>query len=320
MKLQVINKLLDDQFSIEDIINKCIKGDIIKILKKLPDNSIDMCFVDPPYFLQIPDKQKKINRWRKSVKEKPSKYRRPTEEWDKFETFHQFDKFINDLFLEIKRVLKPEGTFWVIGSYHCIYRFGYILQELNYHILNDVAWIKNNPTPNFLGVRMTNMFEHLIWCLNEKGQKYTFDKTIAKRVGLGTIGGNIWILPPSTGKERLKDENGDTLHPTQKPIELLRRIIMISSKENDIILDPCAGTLTTSWVAYHLNRRFIAIERDEKYINGAIDRFENVMPNLIEQKEKKYTIVRDDQIQRSQKKKRKNKQYEEKYEVNFELN
>jgi DNA modification methylase len=197
------------------------------------------------------------------------------DDWDKFSSFEEYDNFIKNLLIEVKRVMKPNATIWVIGTYHNIYRIGKIMQDLGYWILNDVIWVKTNPMPNWLGVRFTNSTETLIWAVKDKSvKKYTFNKEYAKKFGIGRIGANVWLLPICQGEERIRDESGKKLHSTQKPIELLKRVILTSTKEGDIILDPLSGTGTTGYVARALKRDFVMIEVNLKYVEGIVRRFQ----------------------------------------------
>lgn len=256
------------KYSLEEIQNKIILGDAFKVLKKIEDEIFDMVFIDPPYFLQLPNK--KLKRWTvKSIVEGVN------DNWDKFSSFQEYDNFIQKLLTEIKRVMKPTATIWVIATYHSIFRIGKIMQDLGYWILNDVVWVKTNPMPNWLGVRFTNATEHLIWAVKDKRcKKYTFNKEYAKLFGIGKIGANVWVLPICRGSERLKDENNKKLHSTQKPVELLKRVILTSTKENDLILDPLAGSGTTGYVAHMLKRNFVMIEIDPKYVKAIEKRYQ----------------------------------------------
>jgi DNA modification methylase len=269
-----INLVIEDkpgksEYELSEIENKIILGDTFKVLKKIKNEVFDMVFIDPPYFLQLPNKQ--LRRW--SVK---TVVEGVNDEWDKFGSFQEYDNFITELLQEIKRVLKPNGTVWVIATYHSVFRIGKIMQDLGYWILNDVIWIKTNPMPNWLGVRFTNATETLIWAVKDKGVKrYTFNKEYAKKFGMGKVRSNVWILPICWGKERIKGTNGKKLHSTQKPIELLKRVILTSTKEGDLILDPVAGTGTTGYVANALRRNFVMIEINKEYVNGIKKRFSN---------------------------------------------
>lgn len=254
-------------YSIEDIKNKVIQGDAFKVLKKIPKESFDMVFIDPPYFLQL--SKKELKRWNVQTT-----VNGVLDEWDKFSSFEDYDRFIENLLLEVKRVMKPNATLWVIGTYHNIFRVGKIMQDLGFWILNDVLWVKTNPMPNWLGVRFTNATETLIWAVKDRSVKrYTFNREYAKSFGIGKVGANVWVLPISRKSERLLDEKGQKLHSTQKPIELLKRVILTSTKEGDLILDPMAGTGTTGYVAKALGRDFVMIEVNPKYVKGIEERF-----------------------------------------------
>jgi len=255
------------KYSLEEIRNKVIVGNALEVLRKIDDEVFDMVFIDPPYFLQLPNKE--LRRWTvKTVVEGVN------DEWDKFSSFQEYDDFITRLLTEVKRVMKPNATIWVIATYHSIFRIGKMMQDLGYWILNDVIWIKTNPMPNWLGVRFTNATENLIWAVKDKNsKKYTFNREFAKKFGIGSVGANVWVLPLCWGNERLKNKQGKKLHSTQKPIELLKRVILTSTKEGDLILDPVAGTGTTGYVAKALNRDFVMIEINPKYVEGMIERF-----------------------------------------------
>jgi DNA modification methylase len=256
-----------NHYSIKEIKNKIILGDTFKVLSKIEDEVFDLVFIDPPYFLQLPNKE--LRRW--SVK---TVVEGVNDEWDKFSSFQEYDEFITKLLREIKRVMKSSGTIWVIATYHSIFRIGKIMQDLGFWILNDVIWVKTNPMPNWLGVRFTNATETLIWAVKDKNcKKYTFNKDYAKQFGIGKVGANVWVLPLCLGEERIKTEEGKKLHSTQKPIELLKRVILTSSNEGDIVLDPVAGTGTTGYVAKALNRNFVMIEINKSYVKGMEKRF-----------------------------------------------
>ena len=257
----------------ENMVDKVIQGDAIEILKQIPDNSIDMVFIDPPYFLQTGGR--KLKRWgSKTIVDSVN------EKWDNFTSFQEYDSFIEKLLMETKRIMKPTATIWVMGTYHNIFRVGKILQDLGYWILDNVIWFKTNPMPNWLGVRFTNATEILIWAMQNKSSKkhikYIFNKEFARQFSMEDWGNklayNVWRLPSCIGKERLRDATGKKLHPTQKPEKLLERIILVSTKKGDIVLDPLAGTGTTGVVAKRLERHYIMIEREEKYIKAIYER------------------------------------------------
>lgn len=250
-----------------ELQDKVVVGDTFEVLRKMPAESVDLVFIDPPYFLQLP--KKKLLRWKvRTVVDAVS------DEWDKFSSFEEYDAFCALLLSEVRRVMKPNATIWVIATYHSIFRLGRILQDLGFWILNDVIWVKNNPMPNWLGVRFTNATETLIWAARDKGaKKHTFDKRLAKEFGVGKVGANVWNIPICTGDERLKRAGGGKLHSTQKPEELLRRVILTTTNEGDIVLDPVAGTGTTGYVAGRLRRHFVMIEINPKYVAGIQERF-----------------------------------------------
>lgn len=253
-------------YPVDGIRNKILLGDALEILPKLGAESFDMVFIDPPYFLQLPKKE--LRRWTvKTVVEGVD------DEWDKFSSFGEYDEFIARLLTEVKRVMKPTATVWVIATYHSIFRIGKIMQDLGYWILNDITWLKTNPMPNWLGVRFTNATETLIWAVKDKAcKKHTFIKEFAKEFGVGKVGANVWQLPLCSGQERIKDEEGKKLHSTQKPVELLKRVILTSTHEGDLILDPVAGTGTTGYVARMLGRDFVMVEVSPRYVEAAQER------------------------------------------------
>lgn len=253
---------------LEEVINKVILGNAFDVLPKLASECVDLVFIDPPYFLQLPEKR--LLRWNvRTVVDAVD------DEWDKFPSFEEYDAFCTRLLTEVRRVMKPTATIWVIATYHSVFRLGKILQDLGYWILNDVIWLKTNPMPNWLGVRFTNATETLIWAARDRfAKKYTFNKSAAREFGEGKVGANVWRIPLCTGVERLKREGGGKLHSTQKPEELLRRVILTTTKEGDLVLDPVAGTGTTGFVARSLKRDFIMIEINPDYVAGIERRFQ----------------------------------------------
>lgn len=254
-------------YTLSEVLDKVILGDALEVLPKIPEASVDMVFLDPPYFLQLPKKE--LRRWTvKTVVEGVN------DAWDHFVSFEAYDAFIGRLLSLAKRVMKPRATIWAIATYHSIFRIGRLMQDLGFWILNDVLWVKSNPMPNWLGVRFTNATETLIWAVGDRRVKgYTFNREAAREFGMGKIGANVWILPICTGAERLKDEQGKKLHSTQKPAELLRRVILTSTHEGDVVLDPVAGVGTTGYVARQLRRRFIMVEINRRYVEGIKRRF-----------------------------------------------
>ena len=249
-------------------LNKILKGDCIEIMNSLPAESIDLIFADPPYNLQLKNDLHRPNM---------TKVAPVNDEWDKFASFSTYDEFTRNWLSACKRILKPSGTIWVIGSYHNIFRVGTIMQDLSYWFLNDVIWLKTNPMPNFRGVRFTNAHETLIWASPRQGARYVFNHHAMKELNEGKqMRSDWWLLPIASGSERLKDENGNKAHSTQKPEDLLYRVILSSSMPGNVVLDPFFGSGTTGAVAKRLHRDYIGIEREEKYIEIAQNRIDSI--------------------------------------------
>ncbi len=242
--------------------DKIILGDCLKVLKKIPDQSVDLIFADPPYNLQIKDNLKRPDL---------SKVNGVTDKWDQFRSFKDYDNFCLTWLKQCKRILKDTGTIWVIGSYHNIFRIGYHLQNLDYWILNDVIWRKNNPMPNFKGTRFTNAHETLIWASKSKKSKYTFNYQSLKCFNEDIQMRSDWLIPICNGKERLK-KNGKKLHSTQKPEALIHRILLAASNKGDKIVDPFLGSGTTAVVAKKLSRNYIGIEKNKSYFQAVLRR------------------------------------------------
>ncbi|HKU97908.1 MAG TPA: site-specific DNA-methyltransferase [Vineibacter sp.] len=248
--------------------DRVLVGDCIEILNGLPAGSVDMVFADPPYNLQLAGALHRPDN---------SKVDAVDDEWDKFEDFATYDAFTRAWMTAARRVLKPDGTMWVIGSYHNVFRMGTALQDLGFWLLNDIVWRKTNPMPNFRGKRFTNAHETLIWAARDKRRKnYTFNYEALKELNEGLQMRSDWTLPLCTGAERLKGGDGKKAHPTQKPEALLFRCIMAASNPGDVILDPFFGSGTTGAVAKRLGRRFIGIERDTAYAELARKRIAEV--------------------------------------------
>ena len=242
--------------------NRIVNGNSLEILKKIPDKTFDLVFADPPYNMQIGEKLKRPD---------DSKVNGVNDKWDQFLNFKHYDDFCKDWLRECKRVLKDNGSIWVIGTYHNIFRLGYHLQNLNYWILNDVIWRKNNPMPNFKGTRFTNAHETLIWASKNKKSKYTFTYQSLKCLNDDLQMRSDWMLPICNGKERLK-KDGKKVHSTQKPEALIHRIILATTNKGDLIFDPFLGTGTTAVVAKKLGRQYFGIEKDKKYFLAAYQR------------------------------------------------
>jgi modification methylase len=251
-------------------MNSIIKGDCVSALEALPDHSVDVIFADPPYNLQLGGM---LHRPDQSVVDAVD------DEWDQFASFDAYDAFTRAWLLACRRVLKPNGTIWVIGSYHNIFRVGATLQDLNFWILNDIVWRKTNPMPNFKGRRFQNAHETMIWASRDaKAKSYTFNYDALKASNDDVQMRSDWLFPICSGGERLKGDDGKKIHPTQKPEALLARIILASSKAGDVILDPFFGSGTTGAVAKRLGRNFVGIEREQDYIDAASARIDTVEP------------------------------------------
>ncbi len=249
-------------------LDTIIKGDCIVALDNLPSASVELIFADPPYNLQLDGELHRPNQ---------SKVDAVDDHWDQFESFEAYDAFTRAWLLAARRVLKPNGTIWVMGSYHNIFRVGAKMQDLGFWILNDVVWRKANPMPNFRGRRFQNAHETLIWASRDQNSKnYTFNYDAMKASNDDVQMRSDWLFPICTGGERLKDEEGNKLHPTQKPEALLARIILASTKPGDIILDPFLGSGTTGAIAKHLGRHFVGIEREQYYIDAAQERISTI--------------------------------------------
>ena len=245
--------------------NKIVNGNSLEVLKKIPNKTFNLIFADPPYNLQIGEKLKRPD---------DSKVNGVNDKWDKFDNFESYDEFTSRWLLECKRILKKDGTIWVIGSYHNIFRVGSKIQDMGFWILNDVIWNKNNPMPNFRGTRFTNAHETLIWASKNENSKYTFNYQSLKCLNDDLQMRSTWNLPICNGNERLKN-NGKKLHSTQKPEALLHRIILASSNKNDFVLDPFLGSGTTAVVSKKLGRNYLGIEKEKKYFEAAEKRIKN---------------------------------------------
>ena len=249
-------------------LNRVVLGDCLEVMDRLPEASIDLIFADPPYNLQLSQEL-----WRPNH----TRVEGVADAWDRFESYQQYDEFTRAWLGACRRVLRPDGGLWVIGTYHNIYRVGTILQDLGFWILNDVLWIKSNPMPNFRGVRFTNAHETLIWAAVSSSARYTFNHHSMKQFNDGKQMRSDWVLPLCTGKERIK-LNGKKAHSTQKPEALLHRVLLASTEPGDIVLDPFFGTGTTGAVAKRLGRQWIGIEKEPGYVEIARRRIEAVEP------------------------------------------
>jgi modification methylase len=245
---------------LKPLYNSVLVGDCLSELARIPSGSVDLVFADPPYNLQLAGDLTRPDQ---------SKVDAVDDDWDKFASFADYDRFSRAWIEQCRRVLKPNGAIWVIGSYHNIFRLGAILQDLQFWILNDVIWLKTNPMPNFRGRRFTNAHETLIWASRSQESRPTFNYEAMKTFNDDLQMRSDWLLPLCTGPERLKTADGDKLHPTQKPEALIYRVLLASSKPGDVVLDPFFGSGTTGAVAKRLGRNFIGIERDPNYAEAA---------------------------------------------------
>ncbi|HUW72559.1 MAG TPA: site-specific DNA-methyltransferase [Methyloceanibacter sp.] len=248
--------------------NKIIVGDCIEELSRLPEASVDLVFADPPYNLQLAGELYRPNNSRVDAVD---------DDWDKFSSFGAYDAFTRDWLTACRRVLKPNGSLWVIGSYHNIFRVGTILQDMDFWVLNDVIWRKTNPMPNFRGRRFTNAHETMIWASMGPKARYTFNYESMKALNEDLQMRSDWLLPICSGSERLKHDGRKT-HPTQKPEALLQRIILAASHVGDVVLDPFMGSGTTAVAAKRLGRAFVGIEREAAYAEAARTRLKDVTP------------------------------------------
>jgi modification methylase len=249
-------------------LGRILPGDCIEAMRSLPTASIDMVFADPPYNLQLGGD---LNR------PDGSRVDAVTDAWDKFDSFATYDAFTRAWLGEARRVLKPDGSLWVIGSYHNIFRVGAILQDLGFWILNDIVWRKANPMPNFKGTRFTNAHETLIWAATGEKARYTFNYRTMKTLNDELQMRSDWVLPICSGPERLK-KDGAKVHPTQKPESLLYRVMLATTNKGDVVLDPFFGTGTTGAVAKRLGREWIGCEREGNYRDAAMERIEMALP------------------------------------------
>jgi modification methylase len=249
-------------------LDSILKMDCIEAMRSLPDACVDMVFADPPYNLQLGGDLQRPD---------GSQVDAVDDDWDKFDNFAAYDKFTADWLAEARRILKPDGTLWVIGSYHNIFRVGATLQDQGFWILNDIIWRKSNPMPNFKGTRFTNAHETLIWAAKSDKARYTFHYRSMKTLNDELQMRSDWVIPICSGKERLK-LNGTKAHPTQKPEALLYRILLACTNPGDVVLDPFFGTGTTGAVAKRLQRHWIGCERDSTYCKVAEERIEMALP------------------------------------------
>lgn len=250
-------------------LDQVLVGDCIAWLKHLPPASVHAIFADPPYNLQL-----------KGTLRRPddSLVDGVDDAWDRFADLPAYDAFTREWLSECRRVLRKDGTIWVMGAYHNVFRLGTALQDQGYWILNDVIWRKSNPMPNFRGRRFTNAHETLVWAARGPDSRYRFNYAAMKALNDDLQMRSDWLIPLCTGGERLRDEAGAKLHPTQKPEALLHRVILACTAPGEVILDPFLGSGTTAAVAKRLGRRFIGIEREQAYADAALARIAATEP------------------------------------------
>lgn len=254
--------------AVELPLGQILPGDCVAAMRALPDASVDLVFADPPYNLQLGGDLARPD---------GSHVDAVTDHWDRFASFQSYDDFTRAWLIEAKRVLKPDGALWVIGSYHNIYRVGAILQDLGFWILNDIVWRKSNPMPNFKGTRFTNAHETLLWCSQGEKARYHFNYRAMKTLNDELQMRSDWVIPICGGQERLK-EGGHKVHPTQKPEALLYRVLLATTERGDVVLDPFFGTGTTGAVAKRLGREWIGCEREAPYRQAALARIAKELP------------------------------------------
>jgi modification methylase len=250
-------------------LDQIMLGDAVRIMRMLPSASVHCVFADPPYNLQLRGELRRPN---------DSLVDGVDDDWDRFSDFAAYDAFTHAWLSECRRLLRKDGTLWVIGSYHNVYRIGAIMQELGFWLLNDVIWRKSNPMPNFRGRRFTNAHETLIWAARGQDSRYKFNYQAMKSLNDDLQMRSDWLLPLCTGPERLRNQHGLKLHPTQKPEALIHRVLVSCTSPGDIVLDPFLGTGTTAAVARRLSRHYIGIERHPAYVEAALGRIRRVRP------------------------------------------
>jgi modification methylase len=250
-------------------LDQILRGDCVEMMRMLPSASVHCVFADPPYNLQLRGELRRPD---------DSLVDGVDDDWDRFTDFAAYDAFSRAWLTEARRLLRKDGTLWVIGSYHNIFRIGAILQDLGFWILNDVIWRKSNPMPNFRGRRFTNAHETLIWAARGQDSRYRFNYAAMKALNDDLQMRSDWLIPLCTGEERLRNEHGLKLHPTQKPEALLHRVLLASTNPGDVILDPFIGTGTTAAMAKRLHRHFVGIERHPAYVEAALGRIRRARP------------------------------------------
>ncbi len=258
-----------------------INGNCLEVMAGLAPESVDLIFADPPYWMRTSGELQRVE---------GTVFDGVDDAWDQFSELSAYEAFTREWLSACRRVLKPHGSIWVIGGMQCIHTIGAIMQDLGFWIVNDVVWRKSNPTPNFHGTRLTNSHETLIWATKSKDSKYTFNYKTARELNIDTVSptdyesgvrkqmGSIWTFPVCSGSERLKNASGKKLHSTQKPLALLLRVVAISSRYGDLVLDPFGGTMTTGVASKILGRHYLMIEQDEEYCDAGVARLAMTAP------------------------------------------
>ena len=257
--------------------NSLIFGDALKILRSIPNQSVDHCITDPPYNISGYDHKKKIG-WLQSngIWTKEKNFSKIDAQWDKFSD-NDYLSFTKDWISEVARILKPNGNIIIFGSYHNIYQIGSILQGLDRKLINSVVWYKRNAFPNVTQRMLCESTEHIIWAVNEtkkKAKNWTFNYKDLKGMNGGVQMRNMWDIPSTSTSEKKHGK-----HPSQKPIELINRLVIGGSNKGDIIIDPFMGSGTLPVVALTANRKFIGIDNDKQYCDLALRRIRDIKLN-----------------------------------------
>lgn len=243
---------------------RLLKGDCVEILNQARENSVDMIFADPPYFLSNggitchAGKMVSVNKGK----------------WDKSRGIEENHKFTLEWLRACQRVLKPNGTIWVSGTTHIIYSVGFAMQELAYKILNDIIWYKRNAPPNLSCRYFTHSTEIVLWAAKNEKSKHYFDYQLMKKMNQGKQMRNVWEISSPLAEEKKFGK-----HPTQKPVDLLKRIILSSTREGDLVLDPFCGSSTTGVAAVLLNRKYVGIDLEEEYLQLSVKRLNKAIEN-----------------------------------------
>lgn len=241
---------------------RLLRGDCIEILNQARENSVDMIFADPPYFLSNggltchAGKMVSVNKGK----------------WDKSKGVEENHKFTLEWLKSCQRVLKPDGTIWVSGTAHIIYSVGFAMQQLGYRILNDIVWYKRNAPPNLSCRYFTHSTETVLWAAKNPKSKHYFNYELMKKINNGKQMRNVWEMPSPPAKEKKFGK-----HPTQKPVELLKRLILASTEKDSLILDPFCGSSTTGIASLLLDRRYVGIDMENEYLELSKKRLEQTI-------------------------------------------